>query len=105
LPTYEKSHFSSENEIWDQRKSLFFKPRQSHGGKSVYRGESVSRKVFERLMSEDVVIQRFQPAQKFPTDDPRSVLANWKFDIRFFVYQDKIQLAAARAYQGQVTNF
>ncbi len=105
IPTFEKSQFASLDEIWEQRKSLFFKPKRSHGGKSVYRGESVSRKVFERLMLEDILIQKFQPAQKFPTDDERSVLNNWKFDLRFYVYQDRVQLCVARAYQGQVTNF
>lgn len=105
LPTFDKRSFASEDEIWSQRKNLFFKPKRSHGGKSVYRGESVSRKVFERLMAEDILIQQYKPAQKIPTDDPRSVLNNWKFDLRFFVYADEIQLAAARIYQGQVTNF
>lgn len=105
IPTFEKSHFSSLDEIWDQRKTLFFKPKRSHGGKSVYRGESVSRKVFERLMLEDILIQKFQPAQRVPTDDERSVLNNWKFDLRFYVYQDRLQMCVARVYQGQVTNF
>lgn len=105
IPTYSIGSFPSHEEIWHQRKSLFFKPKRSHGGKSVYRGESVSRKVFERLMAEDVLIQKFTPAQKMPVDDPRSVLNNWKFDLRFFVYRSEIQHAAARIYQGQVTNF
>lgn len=105
IPTYSIGGFPSHEEIWQQRKSLFFKPKRSYGGKSVYRGESVSRKVFERLMSEDVLIQKFTPAQKMPLDDPRSVLSNWKFDLRFFVYRAEIQLVAARIYQGQVTNF
>lgn len=105
IPTFEKSQLGSPEQIWEQRRSLFFKPKRSHGGKSVYRGESVSRKVFERLMQEDILIQKFQPAQKFPTDDDRSVLNNWKFDLRFFVYQNQIQMAVARSYQGQVTNF
>ncbi len=56
-------------------------------------------------MAEDILIQRYQPAQKVPTDDPRSVLENWKFDLRFYVYEDNIQLSCARIYQGQVTNF
>jgi hypothetical protein len=106
IPTFEKSAFASEEEIWTQRKSLFFKPKHSYGGKSVYRGESVSRKVFERLMGDgDILIQKFQPAQRMPTDDPRSVLNNWKFDLRFYVYGDQVQMVAARSYQGQVTNF
>lgn len=105
IPTFDKSAFASEDAIWQERRTLFFKPKRSYGGKSVYRGESVSRKVFERLMQDDILIQRFQPAQKMPTDDERSVLNNWKFDVRFFVYEDQIQQVAARIYQGQVTNF
>ena len=105
IPTYEISDFPSLDEIWEQRKSLFFKPKRSHGGKSAYRGESVSRKVFERLIQEDILIQKFVPAQKMPTLDPASVLSNWKFDVRFFAYADQVQLSAARIYQGQVTNF
>ena len=105
IPTFERAQFGTEEEIWSQRKSLFFKPKRSFGSKSVYRGESVSRKVFERLMQEDILIQRFVPAQKVPTDDPRSVLNNWKFDLRCFAYEDHLQLCAARIYQGQVTNF
>jgi len=105
IPTFDKSNFPSTEEVWHQRRQLFFKPKRSHGGKSVYRGESVSKKVFERLMADDILIQRYQPAQKMPTDDPRSVLENWKFDLRFYVYEDQIQLSVARIYQGQVTNF
>jgi len=45
------------------------------------------------------------PAQPWPTGDVDSYLENWKFDVRFFVYRDQIQLAVARVYQGQVTNF
>lgn len=105
IPTFEKSAFGSPEEIWAKRRSLFFKPKRSFGGKSVYRGESVSKKVFERLMADDILIQKFQPAQRMPVEDPRSVLSNWKFDLRFYVYEDQIQLSAARIYQGQVTNF
>ena len=105
IPTFDKTHFGSVDQIWAERKNLFFKPKRSFGGKSVYRGESVSRKVFERLMLEDILIQRYQPAQRMPTDDPRSVLSNWKFDLRFYVYGDAVQLCVARIYQGQVTNF
>jgi hypothetical protein len=56
-------------------------------------------------MQEDILIQRYLPAQRMPVDDPRSVLENWKFDLRCFAYEDEIQLIAARIYQGQVTNF
>ncbi len=40
IPTYDKSHFGSVDDIWHDRKHLFFKPKRSHGGKSVYRGRA-----------------------------------------------------------------
>ena len=58
---------------------------------------------FDRIP--DKKIQQYRPAQRVPTDDPRSVLNNWKFDLRFFVYADQVHLTTARIYQGQVTNF
>jgi hypothetical protein len=40
---------SPENaqELWDRRKSLFFKPTRGHGSKAVYRGDKVTRGVWE----------------------------------------------------------
>lgn len=105
IPTHELKSLGSPEEVWARRKSLFFKPRQSHGSKSVYRGSTVSRKVFERLLEEDIVVQEYVPAQAWPVVAETGHMENWKFDIRFFVYQNQIQLAVARSYQGQVTNF
>jgi hypothetical protein len=105
IPTRSKAEIGTAEDLWAQRKNLFFKPRQSHGAKSVYRGSSVSRKVFERLMQEDIVVQNYVPAQDYPVDLDNAYLENWKFDLRFFVYRDQIQMAVARLYQGQVTNF
>ncbi len=105
IPTHELRSLGSPEEVWAKRKSLFFKPRQSHGSKSVYRGSSVSKKVFERLLEEDIVVQEYVPAQAWPLSPEMQHMENWKFDLRFFVYKDQIQLAVARSYQGQVTNF
>jgi hypothetical protein len=105
IPSFEKSHFATVDALWSQRRTLFFKPKHAYGGKSVYRGESVSRKVFDRLMGEDILVQKFFPASPLPDVDPGDSLAHWKFDVRFYVYRDRIQQVAARLYQGQVTNF
>lgn len=105
IPTFGLGDFESPEKLWAQRRNLFFKPKHSHGGKSVYRGESVSRKVFDRLIHEDVLIQKFVPAGHIPGIAPGDPLENWKFDLRFFVYRDRIQQVVARIYQGQVTNF
>lgn len=83
-------------QLWSNRKSLFFKPRKLYGAKAVYRGESVTRKIFEQIVQEDYVAQEFRRAGQWNS---------WKFDLRFFVYKNVIQLGCARLYQGQVTNF
>lgn len=104
LPTFDIDSFEDTEELWKKRKELFFKPKNSYGGKAVYRGESVSRKVFERLLDEGGLVQSFFPAQKLSEnrEDPLNI---WKFDLRCYVYRDHIELMAARVYQGQVTNF
>ncbi len=89
-----------EDELWKHRKKYFFKPSQSFGGKSVYRGKSISRKPFERLLTEKTLVQKYVPAPTHTIGDQ-----DWKFEIRAYVYQDKIQQMVVRSYQGQVTNF
>lgn len=97
LKTEKVSNYSDLDEIWSRRKDLFLKPRQGHGGKSVYRGSSISRKVFDRLVEDrETILQEYFPAHE---------TAGWKYDLRFFVYRDQIQQVIARSYQGQVTNF
>lgn len=96
LGSYTLENFENQEELWKKRRGLFFKPKNSFGGKSVYRGQSLSHKVFDRLMTEDPMIQEYFPPQKHE---------EWKFDLRCFAYKDEVHLIAARLYQGQVTNF
>ena len=105
LPAQDLKSFTSLDELWGERKNYMFKPKRSYGGKSVYRGSSVSRKVFDRLLQEETLAQKYFPAMNYPTKDPNSIMKDWKFDLRFYVYESEIQLSIARLYQGQVTNF
>lgn len=105
LPAKDLKSFDSLDELWGERKNYMFKPKRSYGGKSVYRGSSVSRKVFDRLLQEDTLAQKFFPAANYPTKDENSIMKDWKFDLRFYVYESEIQLSIGRLYQGQVTNF
>ncbi len=102
-------HGASDPEvIWQQRKNLFFKPKRSHGGKQVYRGASLSRKMFEKLTQEtEILVQEFFPPGPPPFDGPLQPenKKSWKYDLRFYAYEDHLQLAVGRLYQGQVTNF
>lgn len=102
--TWEQTGFSDSNEIWEKRKQLFFKPSQSYAEKRAYRGSSITRKVFNRVLGEDTLIQHYVPAPtiQFKTDPSK---ARWKYDLRAYAYAGEVQLLVARIYQGQITNF
>lgn len=100
IKTIEVSGVEPET-LWKDRKKWFFKPRRSHGGKAVYRGSSTSRGTFQSILEGDYLAQEIVPPPTVLFDGETEVL---KYDLRFYVYRDKIQLACARLYRGQMTN-
>ena len=92
------------DELWNRRKRLFFKPVAGYGGKGAYRGDKLTRRVFEDIVQGDYVAQTLSPPgeRQLKVDGE---LTSLKFDIRHYVYRACIQLTAARIYQGQTTNF
>jgi hypothetical protein len=104
IPTWHAGEFADISEIWQKRKQLFFKPPQSYGGKAAFRGSSISRKVFNRVMIENTLIQQYVPAPKI-TFESDETAADWKYDLRAYAYGGEVQLLVARIYQGQITNF
>jgi hypothetical protein len=85
--------------LWKERKALIFKPRHAFGGKGVFRGSSISRGAFDGVIASDALAQDFVPAPTTKIDG-----IEFKFDLRFFAYRDRIHVACARIYQGQMTN-
>ena len=104
LPTWAAGEFADIGEVWRKRKQLFFKPPQSYGGKGAYRGRSISHKVFNRVMSEDTLVQQYFPAPKITFENDETS-ADWKYDLRAYAYGGEVQMLVARIYQGQITNF
>ncbi|MEN0058766.1 MAG: hypothetical protein AAGB31_08020 [Bdellovibrio sp.] len=90
-------------QIWAQRKTLFFKPKNAFGSKQTYRGSSISRKAFDELLGQDIIAQEFVPAAEQTFETPEGP-QNFKYDLRCYAYQGRVQLILARLYQGQVTN-
>ena len=86
-------------ELWGERKKYFFKPQEMFGGKGVYSGKSLSKKKFDSLGSE-YMAQESHPPGKIQIDG-----VEWKYDIRAFFSESKVQKIVARVYQGQLTNF
>ena len=90
--------------LWDRRKQFFFKPFGGHGGKAVYRGDKVTKRIWEEITQGGYVAQDFAaPGERMIKRDGR--LERCKTDVRLYTYDGRNLLAAARLYQGQVTNF
>lgn len=90
--------------LWERRKNLFFKPATGFGSKASYRGDKITKRVWEEILSGDYVAQEIVPPG-CRIVDVEGKETDLKTDIRAYVYQGKIQLLAARLYSGQTTNF
>ncbi|HEV7278114.1 MAG TPA: hypothetical protein VGN80_17685 [Devosiaceae bacterium] len=90
--------------LWAARNGLFFKPIAGHGGKAVYRGDKLTRKVWATIPDGGYVAQqRIAPSERVVrVGDERQ---RHKVDVRLYTYGGQLLLAAARIYQGQTTNF
>jgi len=89
---------------WRDRKDWFFKPSGGFGSRGTYRGDKLTRRVFAQVMNGEYVAQKFVPAGERLRSTARG-RESFKVDVRCYVYAGKIQLMAARLYQGQTTNF
>jgi hypothetical protein len=93
-----------KQEIWQQRKTLFFKPVSGYGGRGSYRGDRITHKTFDQLMQHDYIAQGYaEPSERIVEVDGQA--QKFKIDVRNYVYQGQVQLLAARLYRGQTTNF
>lgn len=90
-------------EVWAQKKKFFFKPKNAFGSKQSYRGASISHKAFQDLINSDIIAQEYIPAPEKIFETPEGP-QKFKFDLRCYAYQGRLQLIVARIYQGQVTN-
>lgn len=91
-------------DLWKERKRFFFKPMRGYGSKAVYRGDKITRNVFEQITTGDYVAQALAPPSERMMR-VEGVPAPRKVDVRLYAYAGKALLAAARLYQGQATNF
>lgn len=90
--------------LWAQRKKLFFKPAVGYGSKAVYRGDRMTHKVWGEIQRGAYVAQEYaRPSERLIDVDGAPTTR--KTDVRLYVYDGGILLAAARLYQGQATNF
>jgi hypothetical protein len=90
--------------LWSERHKLFFKPAAGFGSRAAYRGDKVTKRVWDEILHGDYVAQSIvQPGERALSSDPQAEVL--KYDLRNFVYDSTVQWVAARLYQGQTTNF
>jgi len=90
--------------LWTGRKGYFFKPAGGHGGKAVYRGDKMTRGVWQDVQQGGYIAQALaQPSERRIRIDGET--RSFKLDVRVYTYDGKALLTAARIYQGQTTNF
>ncbi|TCD18635.1 hypothetical protein E0D86_19500 [Pseudomonas sp. IC_126] len=96
-------HRNSE-QLWEKRRSLFFKPVSGFGSRGAYRGDKLTKRVWEEILGGNYVAQSLvAPGERRTVADPQ--VRPMKFDLRAYAYAGKVQWNAARVYQGQTTNF
>ena len=104
IPKTEAVSLSCAENLWERRRGLFFKPASGYGSKAAYRGDKITRRVWEEILQGQYVAQALIPPSKrlIGKDGEKTDL---KIDVRAYVYDGQIQLLAARLYSGQTTNF
>ena len=104
IPATELVDPADAERLWSERRGLFFKPATGFGSRAAYRGDKLTRRVWQEILAGDYVAQAIvAPGERvISNDSPPQTL---KFDVRNYVYEDQVQWLAARLYQGQTTNF
>ncbi|MES2319384.1 MAG: hypothetical protein V4631_18040 [Pseudomonadota bacterium] len=104
IPRTEVVRPADAGRLWEQRRTLFFKPTAGYGGRAAYRGDKLTKRVWQDILDGDYVAQALMaPAERITGS--RASPEKRKFDIRCYCYDGKVQWTAARLYQGQTTNF
>jgi hypothetical protein len=104
IPRTVSVEVSDGERFWSERKRWFFKPAAGFGSRAAYRGDKLTKRVFEEICQGGYIAQQIVPPSEHAVvvEDESQMM---KADIRAFVYQGQVQMFVARLYQGQTTNF
>jgi hypothetical protein len=104
IPRTEIMTISNRDALWTKRRELFFKPATGYGSKAAYRGEKLTKRVWEEITKSTYVAQALVvPSERHVAGIETATTL--KADVRNFAYAGVVKLVAARLYQGQTTNF
>ena len=104
IPRTELVRPEMADDLWARRKQLFFKPAAGYGSKAAYRGDKVTKRVFDEVLAGSYIAQALVPPSS-RTLRVGEAPVELKLDLRNYVYAGHVQLIAARLWQGQTTNF
>ncbi len=93
----------SPESLWQERRRWFFKPAAGFGSRAAYRGDKLTKRVFEEILQGNYIAQEIVPPSERRVAHHEGA-RDMKLDLRCYVYNGKVQLTAARLYQGQTTN-
>ena len=110
VPRTEVVAAADAQRLWDARRGLFFKPVAGFGSRAAYRGDKLTKRVWQDILAGDYVAQAIVAPGERVINDPDSLTAEratkaMKYDLRAYTYDGAVQWVAARMYQGQTTNF
>ena len=104
IPRTEIMTPDNRESLWTRRRQLFFKPAAGYGSKAAYRGDKLTRRVWEEMAMGSYVAQALvAPSERSVAGTPQAT--SLKADLRCYAYAGQVMLVAARLYQGQTTNF
>jgi hypothetical protein len=110
VPHTEVVDAADAQRLWDARRGLFFKPVAGFGSRAAYRGDKLTKRVWQDILASDYVAQAIVAPGERVIGDPDAAAAEtptkaMKYDLRAYTYDGAVQWVAARMYQGQTTNF
>jgi hypothetical protein len=104
VPRTELVTSANRDGLWARRRELFFKPASGYGSKAAYRGDKLTKRVWQEMSTAAYVAQELVvPGERRVSD--ADVPVALKADIRNFAYAGSVRHVAARLYHGQTTNF
>jgi hypothetical protein len=104
IPRTEIMTTGNRDALWAKRRQLFFKPATGYGSKATYRGDKLTKRVWEEMAKGAYVAQALVAPSERHVADTQTATA-LKADVRNYAYAGVVKLVAARLYQGQTTNF
>lgn len=100
IPSTVEVRPENRDALWADRRGHFFKPATGYGSRGSYRGDKLTRRVWDSMASSSYVAQAFAPPGVRIVHGGASL----KADVRCFASATGVLLFAARLYQGQTTN-